>query len=147
MSQLRAYILIYSMARPEKIIDWKQVEQRMEAGNSARQIASVFRIDINTFYDRFKKEYGKGFADFFDGFSECGKANIEYTQYLKALSGNVQTLLWLGQVKCGQKIPDGSNQNTPPLDVIIEKDNENMQLKAKIAKLEEQIANQSQTGS
>jgi hypothetical protein len=96
------------MARPKKPINWDVVEKRMEAGNSAKEIAKHLRIDINTFYDRFKEEFECGFADFSDGISQCGNADIVFTQHMKALSGNVQMLMYLGKVKCGQKEPEST---------------------------------------
>jgi hypothetical protein len=94
------------MARPKKAINWDLVEKRMEAGNSAREIAKHLRIDINTFYDRFKEEFECSFADFADGITECGISDIVFTQHMKALSGNVQMLIYLGKVKGGQKEPE-----------------------------------------
>lgn len=104
------------MARPKKPINWDIVEKRMEAGNSAREIAKHLRIDINTFYDRFKEEFECGFADYYDGMPQCGNADIVFTQHMKALSGNVQMLIYLGKVKCEQKEPEttmtlAANQN------------------------------------
>lgn len=99
------------MARPEKPINWDEVELALEAGNSARQIATRYRMHVETFYDKFKKNYDCNFTDFHYQLAECGKANIELTQYTKALEGNTQLLLWLGQVKGGQKLPDAK----PPL--------------------------------
>jgi hypothetical protein len=96
------------MARPKKTINWDLVEKRMEAGNSAKEIAKHLRIDINTFYDRFKEEYKCSFSDFADGITECGIADIVFTQHMKALSGNVQMLIYLGKVKGGQKEPEAT---------------------------------------
>lgn len=94
------------MPRPKKEINWEIVEKRMEAGCTAREIAKHLRIDINTFYDRFKAEYKCCFADFADGMIECGNADIKFIQHMKALNGNVQLLMYLGKVKCGQKEPE-----------------------------------------
>lgn len=91
------------MSRPLKEINWDIVEKRMEAGNTAMQIAHHLRIDINTFYDRFKREFGCSFSDYAQPAIQCGKADILFTQHMKALSGNIQMLIWLGKVNCGQK--------------------------------------------
>ncbi len=106
----------------------------MEAGNSAREIAKHLRIDINTFYDRFKEEYQCGFADFHDGITECGNADIIYTQHMKALSGNVTLLMYLGRVKCGQKEPENM-QMIPPHEESLSLRHENMILKSQLEKL------------
>jgi hypothetical protein len=94
------------MARPKRVIDWNVVEQRMEAGSPAKEIAATLRIEINTFYDRFKKEYGCGFADYADDFHSAGKSNIRHIQYLKALEGNIPMLQILGKHWLGQNDKD-----------------------------------------
>lgn len=90
------------MARPLKEINWVEVEKRMEAGNTAKQIAKALRVNIETFYDRFKREFECGFSDYSNGIFECGDANIQYTQYLKAIGGNIQMLTLLGKERLGQ---------------------------------------------
>ena len=91
------------MARPEKIIDWNEVEKRMESKSTARELAAFLRIDINTFYDRFKKEYGKCFADCVDDLHSAGKSNLRFVQYQKALEGNTQMMVLLGKFWLDQK--------------------------------------------
>ena len=131
------------MARPEKLINWEIVEKRMEAGNSAKTIAMSFNINIDTFYDRFKKEYGVSFADYSVNTPQLGKDNILYTQYMKALAGSVPMLMWLGKVMCGQREPELLS-STPPLQNEIDKDHLIMTLKNKIAELTH--ANQPEAG-
>lgn len=91
------------MARPPKTIDWDLVEKKMEAGCSAREIYGNLRISDDTFYARFKKEFGKSFSDYADELHSYGKGNIRYTQYLKAQEGNVPMLIWLGKIWLDQK--------------------------------------------
>lgn len=98
------------MARPPKEIDWKVVEQKMQAGNTAKKIAQDLYIDTDTLYDRFKKEYGKSFSVISADFYTAGNQNIEYMQYMKAMSGDSKMLLWLGKVRLGQKEPDTTSQ-------------------------------------
>lgn len=99
------------MARPEKFIDWDKVRLRMEAGNSAKVIAAHHNIDTDTFYKRFKQEFGCSFGDYSALFYQCGNENLLYTQYVKALSGNVQLLIHLGKVRLGQKEDFESNES------------------------------------
>jgi hypothetical protein len=99
------------VARPPKEIDWKVVEQKMQAGNTAKKIAKDFNIDVGNFYDRFKKEFGKGFADFASDFYSNGNENLEYMQYMKAMNGDSKMLLWLGKVRLGQKESVDESQN------------------------------------
>lgn len=120
------------MARPKKEINWEVVEKRMEAGNSARQIAKHLRIDINTFYDRFKEEFECCFADFADGIKECGEGDIMFTQHMKALQGNVQMLMYLGKVKYGQKEPEFA-MSSAPNQVQIDQSHRIMELEYQLA--------------
>ena len=99
------------MARPLKQINWDIIEKRMEAGCTAKEIASSANIDINTFYDRFKLEYGKCFADCADDFYSLGNANLKLTQYVKAIGGNIPMLLLLGRERLGQSKNDDSSKN------------------------------------
>jgi len=99
------------VARPKKEIDWDIVEKHMEAGCSAREIAGALAIEINTFYDRFKEEYGSSFGDYAGEFYKGGDANLKYMQYIKALSGNVNMLMWLGKIRLGQREPLPEIQN------------------------------------
>ena len=90
------------MVRPLKEIKWEEVERRIEIGNTARQIAKALRVNIDTFYDRFKQEFGCSFSDYSVGAIEISAANILYTQYMKALGGNTKMLELLGKEICGQ---------------------------------------------
>lgn len=123
------------MARPLKAINWDIVEKRMEAGNIGESIAQALHIDLNTFYRRFKDHYGYSFGDSALHFHKCGDNNIQYTQYMKALSGNVQMLIWLGKVRLGQREPDMLSA-IPSNQVDIDKDQIIMQLQHKLAVLE-----------
>lgn len=123
------------MSRPPKPINWDIVEKRIEAGNSAKTIAKAFNIDITNFYDRFLKEFGVNFTHYANQVPEMRDNNIEYTQYMKALSGNVQMLIWLGKVWCGQKEPNILSA-TPENQDDIDKDQIIMQLQHKLSELD-----------
>jgi AraC-like DNA-binding protein len=124
------------MARPKKTIKWDEVEERMEAGCSAREIAQNFRISIDTFYDRFKEEYGSSFGDFSSDFAQCGKGNILHAQYRKALDGNTNMLVLLGREWLGQ----GKEEvKVSPYQETISLSHENMLLRAEIAELRERV--------
>ena len=94
------------MGRPEKTINWKEVIKRMEAGCTAKEIMGALNLDDNTFYKRFKKEFGSSFGDYSGKFYSGGDSNLKYTQYMKALSGNAQMLIYLGKVRLGQREPE-----------------------------------------
>jgi hypothetical protein len=122
------------MARPPKDIDWDKVLMRMQCGGRAKVIARLHRINIDTLYDRFKKEFGCSFSDYSDGEVECGKDNIAYMQYAKAMSGNVQMLTLLGKEWNGQGADLVALK--APLQNSIDKDHIIMQLENRIAVLE-----------
>lgn len=85
------------MARPPKPIDWNRVEKKMEAKCTATEIAGSFHMDLETFSNRFKAEYGKNYTDYLATFHNGGKANLKERQYAKAMEGNAQMLIWLGK--------------------------------------------------
>jgi hypothetical protein len=122
------------MARPPKPINWDIVEKRIEAGNSAATISKAFSIDVSNFYDRFKKEFGCDFASFAHKAPETRDDNIAYTQYMKALSGNVTMLIRLGSVWLGQREPELLS-TIPPLQQEIDKDHMIMMLQHELAEL------------
>lgn len=122
------------MARPPKELKWDNVLKRMQAGNPAKQIAFDLEIDLTNFYEKFKKEFGCGFADYADPARELGRSNIAYVQYAKAMSGNVQMLTLLGREWNGQgaDIMPMKAANQPDID----KDHIIMRLENRIAILE-----------
>lgn len=131
------------MARPKKDINWDIVEKKMEAGCSAREIASGV-CDIDTFYDRFKEHFGKSFSDYSDDYYSAGDGNIKFTQYMKALSGNTNMLTLLGKERLGQ---GKEQEKQSPYEDVLALRHENMILKAEISKMkEEKDADESKTG-
>ena len=124
------------MARPKKPIIWELVERKMEAGCTAREIAASFCINIDTFYDRFKEEYGHAFSDFSDEYFYAGIGNLKYVQYTRALKGNTQMLILLGKEHLGQgkeQVQKYSNEE------LLEISHQNMILRNEIAKLREMV--------
>lgn len=90
------------MARPPKDIKWDVVLLRMQCGNTAKQISQAHFIDQDTFYSRFKKEFGCGFSDYSARERQVGHGNIAFRQYTKALEGNAEMLKLLGKEWNGQ---------------------------------------------
>ncbi len=130
------------MGRPKKEIDWKIVEKKIEAGCSAKEIAGSM-CNIDTFYDRFKEEYGKSFSDYSDDFYYEGDGNIRFTQYMKALSGNINMLTLLGRERLGQGKEQEKNS---PFEDVLALRHENMILKAEIERIKELLnGNKSET--
>jgi len=117
------------MARPKKEINWDLVEKRMEAGCSAKEIAGAIPCDLDTFYSRFKLEFGKAFSDYSDEFYSAGDGNLRFTQYMKALAGNTNMLTLLGKERLGQ---GEEKESTPPNNDFMALRHENMLLKAEL---------------
>jgi len=99
------------MVRPLKEINWDIVEKRMEAGCSGIEIAASLHVDADTFYNRFKLEYGKSFQDYSAKFYSVGDANLKFTQYMKAINGNIPMLQLLGKERLGQGKTDNQSNN------------------------------------
>src|SRR6185295_12346286 len=122
------------MPRQKKPINWEIVKKRMEAGCKARDIAGSLDINIDTFYDRFKEEFGRGFSDISDDFYCVGDGNIRFTQYMKALSGNIPMLTLLGR----ERLSQGKDQEkVSPFEDILALRHENMILKAQLSTAKE----------
>lgn len=124
------------MARLVKEIDWAVVEKRMEAGETAACICYRHGLCVETFYKHFRKKYGCGFGDYQNKMKQVGKSNIIFTQYMKALSGNVKMLELLGREWCGQ---GKHEQNQSPFEDIIALRHENMILKSQLEKLQQDV--------
>lgn len=127
------------MPREKRVINWEVVQKRMEAGCSAKEICACLCIDSDTFYRHVKDHYGKGFADISAEFYSAGDANIKFTQYMKALSGNIPMLQLLGRERLNQG--KEQEQKSPYEDITILR-HENMLLRAENVEFKEK---QSQT--
>jgi hypothetical protein len=100
------------MSRPAKQLDWQLVEKMAIAGSPGTEIASVFHIHPETFYDRVKERYGVGFTEFIQSKKNFGKSKIRMKQYDLALEGNTQMLLRLGEVLLDQGKPENNTAVT-----------------------------------
>lgn len=90
------------MARPNKPIDWQRVEELLEANCHGTEIASIYGMHPNTFYDRVVQEYGMSFTEFSTRKKETGNAYLREAQYLKALDKDNTMLVWLGKNRLNQ---------------------------------------------
>lgn len=119
------------MARPPKEINWDIVEKKMEAGCSAKEICANL-CDLDTFYRRFKEKYGKSFGDYSVDLYSIGDGLIKFTQYMKAISGNIPMLQLLGKERLGQ---GKEQEKISPYEDLLALRHENMMLKAKLDRL------------
>lgn len=124
------------MPRKKIDINWDLVEKRMEAGCNGVEIAATLRIDSDTFYNRFREKYGKRFQDSSADFYKAGDANLKSVQYSKALSGNMQMLIFLGKERLGQGKEELINS---PFEDILALKHENMILRAELTDIKEKL--------
>lgn len=138
-----------------KIIDWSKVEQMIIQGCNGVQVAASIGITTDTLYLRCIEENKINFPVYFQERRAKGDSYIHQAQYQKALKEkNTTMLIHLGKHRLDQKDKDEEKDKTPPQDAIVDRDNENMSLKAQLAKLTQQLLNiqakldnQSKTGS
>ena len=88
------------MARPQKQIDPKQVEELARIGCAEEDMAAVLGVSVDTLQRR------KRACAEFRGAIEKGRASLRNSlrrlQVKKALEGNVTMLIWLGKQLLGQ---------------------------------------------
>ena len=134
------------MARSRRDINWDVVEKLAQAGCSGIEIAAKFGMQDDTFYRRFKQEYGKSYQDFKGMFFSTGNADLKAMLHAKAINnsapGNTNTLIFLAKTRLGMREPDPISHiaaNQPQID----QSHYIMTLENKIAELEAN-ANKSQ---
>lgn len=124
-----------------KIIDWKKVDDLLLAGCHGTEIAAYIGVHPETLYDRCKLEFGTVFSVYSQEKKSKGESILRAHQYAKAVGlttkGDNTLLIWLGKNRLKQReneenpIPNNADQ--------IDKENENMILKAKLADALEKI--------
>lgn len=134
------------MARPYKDIDWNLVEKYVECGSPGTEIAGKFRIQAETFYRRFEKEYGVSFQNYKASVQDSALADLRLMIHAKALNnkapGNSNLLIFLAKCKLGYREPDvvhtlAANQNQ------IDQSHKIMQLEHALAEEKAKNANKS----
>ena len=108
------------MARPEKKIDWKVVQQMMEAQCLGTEIAAFFGMHPDTFYKRVEKEHKIGFSEYSTQKKEIGKAKMRLQQYKLGLEGNQGAQVWWGKNYLGQRDkPIDSKEVNPQIERLL----------------------------
>lgn len=108
------------MARPEKPIDWKKVEDLLLSGCTAKEIAPHFDMHVDSFYRRFNDQYDEDFTSYAATRRSQGHSLLKHAQIKKALAGNVTMLTFLGRVEMGQKEPETNTTNASPNDTLLD---------------------------
>ncbi len=133
------------MARPPKEINWETVRKKIEAGCPAKEIFNSYDCQVTdeTFYKRFKEEFGCSFSDYSPRAASVGEGDLRLMLHAKAMQGNITVLIFLAKCRLGMKEPEvthtlAANQEQIDQNHLI------MQLQHRIAELEAN-ANKSQT--
>lgn len=124
---------------PLSEIDWKRVDLYLKAGCLGTEIAPHFGICEDTLYRRCEAKFGMTFSAYSRQKKSVGEANLRVKQYDSAMGGNTTLLIWLGKQRLDQRDSDKEKDKLPPLDAIVEKDNENMSLKAQLATIRKEL--------
>lgn len=129
------------MARPEKPIDWERFDKLLRAQCSPEEIAGKFHMCVRKLYEKVSKEKGMSYGNYANTIYSEGKSILREVQYDKAIEGNITLLMKLGEIYLNQseKIVVKEVDKT-------DLENENMELKARLAKYES-IDNKSETKS
>jgi hypothetical protein len=114
------------MARPEKTIDWKQVDNLLMANCHGTEIAAHFNMHPNTFYNKVQEELNIGFSEYSAIKKAQGDGLIKAKQFeVGVVDKNVTMLIWLGKQRNGQREnPEVSATFTATPEQIIKAANE-----------------------
>lgn len=125
------------MSRPEKPIDWAKVDQLLISGCQGTEICPHFDMHPNTFYDRVSQKYNMSFTEYCSEKRAHGDSLLRAKQFEKALKGDNVMLVWLGKNRLKQR---ENEENPIPTNADkVDQENENMALKAKLAKYAEAL--------
>jgi uncharacterized membrane-anchored protein YjiN (DUF445 family) len=87
---------------PRKMIDKQQFEQLCQLQCTKSEIASFFKMHIDTLDERLKEEYGETYSELYKRFSEIGKCSIRRNQFVLSRK-NAAMAIWLGKQYLEQK--------------------------------------------
>lgn len=90
------------MARPEKPVDWKLVDDLLICGCMGTEIAPHFNMHPDTFYNKVKDHYNMGFTEYSCQKKQEGDSFIRRKQFEKAIKGDNMMLIWLGKNRLNQ---------------------------------------------
>lgn len=88
--------------RPKSDIDWKRVDELLQADCSGAGIAATLGIAPCTLYDRCLTDKGISFSQYSQQMNIKGESLLKEVQYLKAMNGDNALLIWLGKCRLKQ---------------------------------------------
>ena len=90
------------MARPKADIDWKRVDELLEADCEGTEIAAHLGLVPDTLYKRCQEDNKLRFSDYLRQKKAKGNSLLKEKQFEKALSGDSGMLVWLGKNRLNQ---------------------------------------------
>ncbi len=95
------------MSRPEKNIDWDRVDEMLQAGCIGTEIAAVYDMHPNTFYDRVVQKFNISFTEYSTKKRSIGDKILREAQFNKAIGkkkkGDNTLLIFLGKQRLNQR--------------------------------------------
>lgn len=102
-----------------KPVDWKIVDELLEAGCMGTEIAPRLGICAETLYLRCQADKNKHFTVYAQEKRACGDVLLKKKQFDKALgidtTGDNTLLIWLGKTRLGQKEDASQSENMAQL--------------------------------
>lgn len=83
-------------------LDWKKVDELLEAGCEGTQVAAFFGIHEDTFYNRVKEKHKVGFSAYRAQKRARGDSKLLTKQFEVAMDGDRTMLVWLGKNRLTQ---------------------------------------------
>jgi|SRR6185369_13338 len=88
--------------RPHIPVDWDKVNQLIMAQCTIEEVAGNVGMHRATFGEKIKEKYGVDFTTYATELRSKGKSLLRSKQYQKAMEGNIQMLLRLGEIYLDQ---------------------------------------------
>lgn len=82
--------------------DWAKFDELCVLACTLKEIASVFRCDVNTVEDAVMREKGCKFSEYWRQRADEGNISLRRAQLRAAIDGNVTMQIWLGKQKLRQ---------------------------------------------
>lgn len=107
------------MSRPEKIINWDEVDRLLIAQCKGTEIAAHFGMHPDTLYDRCKRDHKVGFSDYSQQKQARGRALLRLQQFHQAMRGDRGMLIWLGKNYLNQRDKQDVEHNAESKIVVV----------------------------
>lgn len=92
------------MCRTEKKLDWERVDEMLQAGCLGTEIAAVYDMHPNTFYEKVNQKFKISFTQYCQQIRSKGDSLLREAQFKKAVKKLDNTMLiWLGKNRLGQR--------------------------------------------